>query len=178
MKNKKVNVSLILAISIAIIVFALDLTSKYLVEYFLPNVGDSANFLPGFIGFVVVHNDGAGWNLLSGMPALLIVLTLAILALLVTFYALQMKKYRNKTSKLLSIAFAFIVGGCLGNLYDRIFFGYVRDFLNFEFISFPVFNLADTFLTIGVILFVIYFIFFYGREDKKKGIAKEEEKNS
>ena len=177
MKNKKVNISCILAISIACLVFALDLTSKYLVEYFLPNVGDSAKFLPGFIGFVVVHNDGAGWNLLAGKQILLIILTLLILALLITFYALQMKKYRNKTSKLLSIAFAFIVGGCLGNLYDRIFFGYVRDFLNFEFINFPVFNLADTFLTIGVILFDIYFIFFYGREDKNKSGEKEKEKN-
>ena len=176
MKNKKVNVSLILAISIAIIVFALDLTSKYLVEYFLSYVGDSAIFLPGFIGFVVVHNDGAGWNLLAGKQILLIILTLVILALLITFYALQMKKYRNKTSKLLSIAFAFIVGGCLGNLYDRIFFGYVRDFISLDFMNFAIFNVADMALCVGVVCVAVWLLFFSTKKETKEenGTSKVE----
>ena len=70
-------------------------------------------------------------------------------------------------SVLLGIATGFIVGGCFGNLYDRLVFGYVRDFLNFEFMNFPVFNIADVSLCIGIFLIVIYFIFIMPKEGKK-----------
>ena len=65
-----------------------------------------------------------------------------------------------KINKRNTLAFGMILGGILGNLSDRIFFGYVIDFLNFKIINynFPVFNLADTFIVVGVILLIIAII--------------------
>ena len=170
MKNKNYNKAVFITVIVATIIFAFDLTSKYLIEYFLPNIGDSVSFIPGFINIVIVHNDGAAWNSFSGMQILLIIASILILLGLISFYILQIKKYGNQVSKSLSVAVAFIAGGCLGNLYDRLFFGYVRDFLNFEFINFPVFNIADMFLTFGMIIFVIYFLFLHGKNDKNQQI--------
>lgn len=166
--NMKFRTALFLALALTIAVLTIDLVSKYLIELYLPNIGDSASFLPGFINFVVVHNNGAAWNSFAGMQVLLIILTSLVLALFIVFFALRYKRNGEKTSKLLAVAFGFVVGSSLGNLFDRIAFGYVRDFLNFEFMSFPVFNLADTFVCIGMILLVIYFIFFFDKEGKSK----------
>lgn len=63
--------------------------------------------------------------------------------------------------------FCLIMAGAIGNLYDRIFKGFVRDFIQFEFMSFPVFNLADTFLSVGIICYTIFFLFFSMKDVKK-----------
>ena len=62
-----------------------------------------------------------------------------------------------------------LIAGGLGNIIDRLALGYVRDWLYFELIDFAVFNLADTGLCVGCALLIIYVIFFYKPEDKKKG---------
>ena len=68
-----------------------------------------------------------------------------------------------------------LVAGTVGNLFDRIFFGYVRDFLMFDFWkSFPVFNFADVLLCIGVVLFAIYLIVYFVKNKKK---VKPEDEN-
>ena len=66
--------------------------------------------------------------------------------------------YKNKgNNKLENVSYAFILGGAISNLIDRLVYGYVIDFLDFEILSYdaPIFNLADTFIVIGVILFLI-----------------------
>ena len=73
-----------------------------------------------------------------------------------------------KNNILLSIALILIDAGAIGNLIDRAFFEKgVIDFLNFEFMNFPIFNFADTCLTIGACVLVVYIIFFYKEEDRK-----------
>lgn len=146
------------------------LTKYLLIGSLIPNVGDSVDFLNGFINFVYVQNKGAGWGILSGRPILLIVLSVIILAVLIWFYISKMKQV-NKLNSLLSISVGLIVGGCIGNLYDRIFFGYVRDFINFQFMSFPVFNIADISLSFGVCCIVLYFILDY--LSYKKSLKKD-----
>lgn len=152
------------------LIFALvfDLVTKYVIESKLA-VAQESDFIPGFMNFVVVHNDGAAWNLFSGMQILLIIITFIFLA--IYFWAFFTKK---NNSKLLGIASGLLIGGCLGNLYDRIVFGYVRDFLNFQFINFPVFNIADTCLCVGVFLLALYFIFIYPKQNKEKEISLAE----
>ena len=88
-------------------------------------------------------------------------------------------------TKLMAISFAFVIGGAIGNLIDRIALGFVRDFICTEFISFPVFNVADAFVTCGAILLGVLLIFtkkghaFYNSlfdgKEKKTAPAKEEE---
>ena len=62
-----------------------------------------------------------------------------------------------------------VLGGTLGNMIDRIFLGYVRDFICLEFINFPVFNVADSCLVIGVILYCVYYVFLWDKKENKKG---------
>lgn len=122
-----------------------------------------------------VQNFGASWGIFGGQTWLLIVISLVVTAVLLWFY---IKKIKNSISIkgmqiLLSVTIGFIVGGCLGNLYDRLAFGYVRDFINFQFIDFPVFNIADSAITIGVVLFIVYFIIEFVREAKLEKAKKE-----
>ena len=81
----------------------------------------------------------------------------------------------KKKSWLFIVTFAFLFAGCLGNLYDRIVFGYVRDFIQFAFWqSFPIFNFADTFLTIGIIMFIIYLLIpLFKKQGKNKVMEAE-----
>lgn len=157
---------MILAITIGVVIFALDIATKYIATSHLKE-GESASFLPGFMNFVVVFNNGAAWNSFAGEQILLIILTIIIIGLFLAYYTVRYVKAKLPMSKLFGIAVGLIAGGCFGNLYDRIGFGYVRDFLNFQFMKFPVFNVADMALTFGIIVLVIYFIFIYPKEEKK-----------
>ena len=65
----------------------------------------------------------------------------------------------NKNPLFLNIAISLIISGALGNFYDRLFHGYVVDFIEFSFVSFPIFNIADILVTTGCALILIYIIF-------------------
>ena len=167
MKNKKV-LSIFLSVVVSCAVILLDLLTKELViSKLIPTTGSSVDVLPGFVNFIYVKNRGAAWGMLAGRPVFLIVISIIILALLLAFYILRVRKTGNKSSVLLAISMGLIIGGCIGNLVDRIAFGYVRDFINFQFMNFPVFNFADVSLTFGVIIILIYFVFYYSKEDKR-----------
>ena len=167
MKNKKLLISIFVPISIFIFILILDLLTKNFIIKLIPNEGDAIKVIPGFINFVHVKNTGAAWGILAGRPIFLILISIIILGLYLAFYIIRNKKHKCETSLVFSISVGLIAGGCLGNLVDRIVFGYVRDFINFEFISFPVFNFADISLTFGIILMIIYFFFIYSKEEKK-----------
>lgn len=151
-----------IAIIIAFVAILFDMLTKYLlIGLLIPNVGDEAGFIDGFINFVYVQNFGASWGIFSGQTWLLIIISLLIMAGLLWFYISKCKAGNTKvdgTTIFLSVIVGLIVGGCIGNLYDRLVFGYVRDFINLQFIDFLVFNIADCAITIGVVLFIIYFI--------------------
>lgn len=180
MKNKKFLISIILSCSIFVLVLLADLLTKGLIiPNLIPNVGDRVGIIPKLISFIYVKNYGAAWGILGGRNIFLIVMSIVILALFITFYVLRVKKVRNNSSCLLGISVGLIAGGCIGNLFDRLVFGYVRDFINFDFMNFPVFNFADIALTFGVIIMVIYFLFFFAKEDKNADKIQENlEKNS
>lgn len=168
MKNK-ILLSIILSTSIFVGILLLDLLTKGLIiPNLIPNVGDRVGLIPKLISFIYVKNYGAAWGILGGRNIFLIVMSIVILALFITFYVLRVRKVGNKTSCLLGISVGSIAGGCIGNLFDRLVFGYVRDFINFDFMNFPVFNFADVALTFGVIVMVIYFLFFYTKEENEE----------
>lgn len=178
MKNKKLVLSIILTIFGSAFVFAVDILSKYFIFSVLKNVGDSVEVVPGFFNFVHVENKGAAWGIFAGNQIFLIIISVAVLAVYLTFYILRLKRLKNKISITLSISVALVVGGCLGNLFDRIFLGYVRDFINLQFISFPVFNIADICVCLSVVFLFIYFIFVFSKEDElNKNIQKNSENN-
>ena len=120
------------------------------------SIGEGTDFIKGLIDIVYIHNKGGAWGILEGhtwgLLAMTIVIMLICLALLFKWGA---------KNKLLFWAMSLVLFGGLGNMIDRIFRdGNVVDFLHFEFWpTFPVFNVADCAIVIGVALLVIYFIF-------------------
>ena len=167
MKNKRVLLAIFLPIVIFAVILTADLLSKFFMFKLLPSLGDSRDFIPGFINFVHVENKGAAWGILAGRSIFLIILAISIITLYIAFYVLKVKKMKEKTSIILNISVGLITGGCIGNLVDRIFFGYVRDFINFQFFNFPVFNIADIAVCVSVVLMFLYFILIYPKEEKK-----------
>ena len=161
--SKSLRNKIIVLVVLSVAILALDLITKYVIcGMFAENEGITA--IPYLFNIIVVHNEGAAWGILSGNQIGLIILSVLLFAFLVWYFVKEKKK-----SWLLVISMAFIYGGCIGNLFDRIVFGYVRDFIQFAFWqSFPIFNFADVFLTVGVILFAIYLIIFLVKKEKSE----------
>ena len=110
-----------------------------------------------FFSIDYVKNDGAAFNILSGSRIFLS--TLSIIITLVLIYFILNKK---NLSNLDLLSYSFILGGTIGNGIDRVTKGYVIDFINLNFINFPVFNIADISINIGLI-FIIYRLIKYKR---------------
>ena len=117
----------------------------------------SFKYLPG-------GNTGAAWGILSGRIILFIIFTIFALIVIGKFIYNIYKKYKtnyslNPTLKTLNVLMIVLVAGAIGNLIDRIVNGYVIDFISFDFINFPIFNVADCYITVSCILLFIMCIF-------------------
>ena len=114
--------------------------------------GESRPVIDGFFNLVYVRNDGAAWNILSGHGLILISISFAVLILLVVYRRSFLEDHIGH-----KILLGLMVGGIVGNLIDRIRFGWVTDFLDFEFgaYHYPSFNVADSAICIAVVLYVI-----------------------
>ncbi len=140
-----------------IILLAIDRVGKILMETYLAG-RDMVVVIPGVVGFRLLHkgNTGAAFGILSNHTWVLVVLTsILILGML---YILYVKKLN---SKFLHFCLILVTAGGLGNLYDRIVYGSVTDFIEFLFMQFAVFNFADCFVSIGAFLAILYLIFFF-----------------
>jgi len=148
---------------IVIVLVALDQLFKHLATRMLVDIVPVV-IIPHFIGFNYVHNYGAGFSILSGKVDFLIIITaIALIAIAVGIIA---KKFDNKIDE---FSFVLILAGGIGNLIDRVVNGYVVDYLEFLFIEFPVFNLADILICTGVGLFILNTIITEFFSKKKKG---------
>lgn len=134
---------------------AADQWSKYWAIGALMNQ-PSREFIKGFLGFRYTENTGAAFSILRDQQLLLIVLTFLILAGM-TGYLIKAVKTNAPTP--VKIAFVFVISGAIGNFIDRIRLNYVVDFLEFKFIDFPIFNIADVCVVAGVILLAYSTIF-------------------
>lgn len=144
-----------LTIIVVFLGFALDRVAKILTKIFVEPVG-SVTVIENIFSFSYVENRGAAHGILQGQYWLLIPITIIVCFVVILFL---IKNY-GRTSKLLRVSTGLILAGAFGNLFDRIFYGYVIDMMQVTFIEYPVFNPADNMLVIGVILLGIYIIFF------------------
>jgi signal peptidase II len=108
------------------------------------------------------ENTGAVWGIMSGKVQLLSIFTFIILILIVFLYLKIPQGKRYNPLKLITV---FIIAGAVGNLIDRIFLGHVVDFIYFELINFPLFNIADSYLTVSCVLLFLLAIFYYKDAD-------------
>lgn len=154
---------------IILVVIAIDMITKFLL---VPNSEENFNttvLIPDVLEILPVHNTGAGFSILSGKTWLLILMSAIFLVAYVTFDIIFMRN-----SVLYEIASACIIAGAIGNLIDRVVFGYVRDFVYLKFINFPVFNVADISLTVGCVLLIVYMLISIGKDKKEAKKDKNE----
>lgn len=152
---------------LTLVIFIIDQISKSIISTYL-TLNKSIEVINNFFYLRYINNTGASWGILSNSRILLIILSLLAIIILIRYM------YSFKKTKLNLIGFGFLLGGILGNLSDRILYGYVRDFLDFIIFKydFPVFNIADIFIVLGVIILVISII----RGEDKNGSKSNKHK--
>ena len=148
-----------------VLIVGADQFTKYLTVANIA-LGQDVEFIPGFLGFTYVQNTGAAFSSFEGMQWLF-ALIFAVFTVAIIW------EYRKQSLHLLPFEWwcvMAIYGGGLGNMIDRLRLGYVVDMLETKFIRFPVFNIADCFITCGCIALVVSLIFFnkeFWKEEKK-----------
>lgn len=147
---------------ILVVVFILvdQITKTYCKNLSENNGWQSTTVIDGFFSFFYTENTGAAFSFLANVSwgqAFFIGLTVIALILFFIFYLYICRK----NYKWLKIAMAFIIAGTIGNFIDRLAYNFVVDFISFIFgdYHFPVFNMADVYITVGVIMFVIHYLF-------------------
>ena len=133
----------------ALLITVADQFTKYLTVANIPLYGH-VDLLPGVVGLTYVQNTGAAFSALQGMQWLFVGIFLVLTALILWEYF----KSPLPFSKFDRWCIAAIYGGGLGNMIDRVRLGYVVDMIRTEFMEFPVFNVADCFITCGCILLI------------------------
>ena len=141
-----------------VLVLVVDLTTKHFlfdVEYF--------NLIPNILSIATNGgNTGAAWGIFGGKTWQLIAISIVMVIALFIF-----NHFVKNKNLFYSIAFGLIIGGALGNMFDRITLGYVRDFIFLDFMpNFPIFNIADSCLCVGAVMLALFILF--GSEKKSE----------
>lgn len=157
------------AVSLAVIAVltVIDRLTKYAAVATV-KVDGPKEFLFGLFNFTYVENTGAAFSLFSDKTNALSLLT--VLFLIAMVFLLMKKTF---SSKFLNASFMLVIAGGLGNLIDRLYYGYVIDFIEPLFIDFAVFNFADCCITVGAFMIIAYEIYEIISEHKKKEEADD-----
>ncbi len=141
-------------LAIILLIFGLDRYSKIEI---INNFSDTSVYLNDFLNFDLIWNTGIGFGLLKSNTALfynLISTLIGLVVIILFFLALRSKSFDK-------IIYSIIIGGALGNFYDRVFYNAVPDFIDIHYRNFHwfTFNIADIFITLGIIALIIYDFF-------------------
>ena len=159
MHKKDIKFNIISLLS-AIIMIAIDQVTKILA---VNNLSDGPfDIIKGVLQFLYLENHGAAWGILAGKRVFFIIITLIVVGLVVAIY---LKTPNEKKYIPLIIVQIMLISGAVGNFIDRLMLGYVRDFIYFELIDFPVFNVADIFVVLSAIVLCFLILFVYKDED-------------
>ena len=134
---------------LTVIILILDQGTKIWAARFLSS--RPLILIPGVLELTYIENKGAVWGLMQGWRIVFLLATFIFLCVIILFYI----KKHNNMSILTRIIVSLLFSGAVGNLIDRVFLGYVRDMIYFSLINFPVFNIADSAITIAACLLVI-----------------------
>lgn len=158
-----------ITLAVGVLLAALDQVIKYFISINLKPIG-SVTVIDNILNFTYVENRGVAFGMFTGMRWIFIALTTIMICAIVIY---MFKK--KPQSKLFYVCVALIVGGGIGNLIDRIFYGYVIDYISLSFFK-PVCNFADYCITIGTVLLVVYLLFISKEfKEQKKVKASENE---
>ena len=143
MENKYITI-----FSTALIIILIDQITKFLIRVNF-ELNDSLSLIKNVFHLTYIQNTGAGFGILKSQTSILIFISLVVIG--VIFYYFDRIKEKEV---LLQVLVGFVLAGTIGNLIDRLAYGFVIDFLDFQI--WPIFNVADSFVTIGVIGLIIY----------------------
>ena len=157
-------------ISISLLAFLIDRISKIIITSLLKK-GESIIIIKNFFSLTLAKNTGVAFSLLEGKTIFIILITILILFLLFEI----IKKEQKKKEEV--ICYSIIIGSALGNLFDRLIYGYVIDFLDFKIFNYnyPIFNLADSCIVIAV--FILIVIDFKEKEKHHENSSRKKLKN-
>ena len=155
-------------ITAAIVLVADILTKIFAVKNLAPVY--SIEVIKNLLSFTYVENKGIAFGMFSGGRFVFIAVTLVILFLVLTII---FKPPKEKRSVFLKSGGALVVSGAIGNLVDRILYGYVVDFIEVKFIDFPVFNVADIAVCVGAGILLIHYLFIDGKNNVREENADE-----
>jgi len=155
LKERKILLKIILIV----LIVAIDLLTKMLFKNIIARTGQVVIF-DGLLEFIYVENTGASWGIFSSHALELAGLSIVFLLVIIAYDIIGSEK-----SKLYLASFISIMGGGIGNLVDRLSFGYVRDFIGVA--NWFVCNVADIFVTVGVVMYLLFIIFEYKDKEKK-----------
>lgn len=148
-------------IIIGILIFAADFITKFLVSKNML-LYQTIEIIDGVFSLTYIRNKGMAWGMLQNQRWIFIVLTVLIVAV-ITVYAIKSKRLLA----LEKIGITLLLSGAIGNLIDRIFYPEgVIDFLQLDFIDFPIFNIADIAVCLGAAAIIIYVIFFERKKER------------
>lgn len=138
-----------LVLSIVAITLVIDQLTKFLVVNYM-TIGQSISVIDNFLYITSHRNEGAAWGILQGKMTFFYIVTLIVIGVIIFW----IRRVDMKKEKLLIIALSLILGGALGNFIDRVMYQHVVDFINTYIFGydFPIFNIADSALCIGVFL--------------------------
>ncbi len=144
----------------AILLLGVDIATKLgAIKYLKPI--DTLPFWEGVFHLTYVENRGAAFGMMQGGRIFFILISIIILGAIFYFA----KRYKNQ-SRCLDFGLVLLSAGAIGNLIDRVFRGFVVDFLDFCLIDYPVFNMADIFVCVGAGLLAVFIIFFEGKNNE------------
>jgi len=163
MKSKYINKTKLYIVDVVIFVLALvsDRVTKHLALTKLKG-HPAVSAISGILEFRYIENSGAAFGLLKGQNSFFVLV--AIIVFLASLYVIVRTPARKKYI-MAHILLSMIVSGAIGNMTDRLMQGYVTDFIYFSFIHFPIFNLADVFVSVASFLLVILLLFYYKEDD-------------
>ena len=137
---------------LSFILIIIDVIIKVIVDKCM-NIYDTIKIIPNFFNIMYVRNTGAAFSIMENSRVLFIVIGIVAIYLIWRFF-IKDKQLNNYYI----VIYSMLIAGIIGNMIDRILYGYVIDYLSFNIFgySFPVFNLADTFIVVSIIMLIIY----------------------
>ena len=144
------------------ILVIIDQITKYLTVQNI-ELGEVIEFIPNIVSLTYIRNTGAAFSILEGQMWFFYIVTIIVVAGLIYYMYTEAKE-----DKVLGYLLSIILAGAIGNFIDRLFLQYVVDMIKLEFINFAIFNVADSYLTIGIVVLFIYILYDERKTQKRR----------
>lgn len=167
----KIKIYIIPILCIGLLV-ALDQITKFIVRTSFA-LYESHPLIKNVFHLTYIQNTGIAWGMFKNGRTIFLILTVLVLLVCACFYA---KIPQNKRFTPIRVCLVFLVSGAIGNMIDRISLRYVVDFFDFRLINFPIFNVADIYVTVSMIVLILLCAFYYHDHEIDALFSKSERK--